>query len=114
MVGELTVKSFDDPDETVSFDNGRAERVELGGRTFWRSTVEPGWRFSRDNGPELKTDRCPSPHRLYVVAGRVGIEMDDGARKTLEQGDVALIPPGHDAWVDGDERAVFFEETLGT
>ncbi|MFU8866732.1 MAG: hypothetical protein ACNA7R_02245 [Natronococcus sp.] len=32
------------------------------------------------------------------------IEMDDGARETLQQGDVALIAPGHDAWVDGDER----------
>lgn len=40
------------------------------------------------------------------------VETDDGTRKTLEQGDVALIPSGHDAWVDGDERAVFFEETL--
>ncbi|ELY55372.1 hypothetical protein C491_16692 [Natronococcus amylolyticus DSM 10524] len=36
------------------------------------------------------------------------------ARKTLEQGDVALIPPGYDAWVNGDERVVLFEETLET
>ncbi|MDG5821269.1 cupin domain-containing protein [Natronococcus sp. A-GB7] len=114
MVEEFTVKSFGAPDETVSFDNGRAERVELGGRTFWRSTVEPGWLFSRDNASELGTDRCPNPHRLYMLAGRMTVETDDGTRKTLEQGDVALIPPGHDAWVDGDERAVFFEETLGT
>ncbi len=114
MVSKLAVKSFDDPDETVAFDNGRAERVKLGGRTFWRSTVEPGWRFSRDNTPELGTDHCPSPHRLYVLAGCMTVEMDDGTRETLQQGDVALIPPGHDAWVNGDEQVVFFEETLET
>ena len=114
MVEELTVKSFDSPDETVSFDNGKSECVRLGERTFWLSTVEPGWVFSRDNAPELETDSCPMPHRLYMLSGRMTVEMDDGTSETLTQGEVALIPPGHDAWVDGDERAVFFEEALET
>ncbi|AGB38664.1 cupin domain-containing protein [Natronococcus occultus] len=113
MISELAVRSFDSPDETVAFDNGRSERVTVDERTFWRSTVEPGWRFSRDNAPDLGTERCPSPHRLYVVTGRLTVETDD-ARETLQAGDVALIPPGHDAWTDGedDELTVFVEETF--
>ena len=112
MVDELMVKSFETPDETVSFENGRSERVQLDGRTFWLTTVEPGWLFSRDNAPALGTETCPVPHRLYVVAGRMTVELDDGTRETLSADDVALIPPGHDAWVGGDEPAVFFEEEL--
>ncbi|MHC3437262.1 cupin domain-containing protein [Natrialbaceae archaeon A-gly3] len=112
MVDELTAKSFNSPDETIEFANGRSERVQIGERTFWLSTVEPGWQFSRDNAPDLGTESCPSPHRLYMLSGQMTIEMDDGTRQTLTQGDVALIPPGHDAWTEGDEQAVFFEEEL--
>ena len=112
MIDELTVKSFDSPDETLTFDNGRSECLQMGGRTFWLSTVEPGWTFSRDNAPNLETESCPAPHRLYMVSGQMTVEMDDRTSKTLTEGDVALIPPGHDAWVEGDEQAVFFEEEL--
>ncbi len=114
VIDELTVKSFDSPDETVTFANGRSEGVRLDRRTFWLTRVEPGWVFSRDNAPELGTDSCPEPHRLYVVSGRMTVEMDGGDRETLARGDVALIPPGHDAWVVGDEPAVFFEEAIET
>ena len=37
------------------------------------------------------------------------VEMDDGTAEILEQGDVAIIPPGHDAWTEGDEEAVFLD-----
>jgi hypothetical protein len=114
MVDELAVKSFDSPDETVAFANGRSEGVRLEGRTFWLTRVEPGWAFSRDNAPELGTDSCPDAHRLYMVSGRMTVEMDGDGRETLTRGDVALIPPGHDAWVEGNEPAVFFEEAIET
>lgn len=114
MKDELTVKSFDSPDETLTFDNGRSECVQLGERTFWLTTVEPGWVFSTDNAPDMGTDSCPAPHRLYMLSGQMTVEMDDGASETLTEGDVSLIPPGHDAWVDGDEQVVFFEEEMAT
>lgn len=109
MAEEITAQSFDSPDERITFANGRSERVRLGDVTFWLSTVSPDWQFSRDNAPELGTERCPERHHLYVVSGRLTIEMDDGTRTTLEQGDVAFVPPGHDAWVEGDEHAAFLE-----
>jgi quercetin dioxygenase-like cupin family protein len=34
------------------------------------------------------------------------IAMDDGTKTELEPGDFVLIPPGHDAWVIGDEPVV--------
>jgi hypothetical protein len=32
--------------------------------------------------------------------------MDDGSEMEFEPGDVSLLPPGHDAWVVGDEPFV--------
>ncbi len=35
--------------------------------------------------------------------------MDDGEELILEPNDVADIPPGHDAWVEGDEPVVLLD-----
>jgi hypothetical protein len=32
--------------------------------------------------------------------------MDDGSEEEFGPGDVSLLPPGHDAWVVGDEPVV--------
>jgi hypothetical protein len=31
------------------------------------------------------------------------VQMDDGTTVAINGGDVYEIPPGHDAWVEGDE-----------
>jgi quercetin dioxygenase-like cupin family protein len=72
--------------------------------------LDPGWKSPRDNAPELGTENCPSPHRWYILGGKTTIERDDGTRETLEEGDIALIPPGHDTWTEGDEQVIAFEE----
>ncbi|ELY60319.1 hypothetical protein C491_03455 [Natronococcus amylolyticus DSM 10524] len=110
MAGGLQIKSLLSPDVTNTFDNGKVEGVEFEDGTFWVTTLEPGYKFSRDNAPDLETENCPWPHRLYMLSGQLTVEMEDGTRETLRQGDVALLPPGHDAWVEGDEEVVFFEE----
>ena len=112
MPEELLVKSLESPDETTTFDNGRLETTQVGDVTFMLGTVEPGWLWSRDNGPAMDTDSCPLSHRVYMVAGQMTVEMDDGTRETLTKGDVSVIPPGHDAWVEGDEQAVFLDVRL--
>jgi len=35
--------------------------------------------------------------------------MDDGSELELGPGDVVAIPPGHDAWVVGDEPCVVLD-----
>lgn len=112
MIEELQVKSFESPDETITFNNGQAESVQFRDGTFWLYRLDPSWKFSRDNAPDLGTENCPSPHRWYMLSGKMTVEMDDGTRETLEGGDVALIPPGHDAWTEGDEQVIAFEEEM--
>jgi mannose-6-phosphate isomerase-like protein (cupin superfamily) len=56
--------------------------------------------------PLAGTESCEFPHFLYVVSGRMRVVMDEGGEVELRPGDVAAIPPGHDAEVVGDEPCV--------
>jgi quercetin dioxygenase-like cupin family protein len=71
--------------------------------------AEPGWKWSESVKPIAQTDSCEFPHQLYVVSGSLHVKMDDGAELDLIAGDVALIAPGHDAWVIGDEPCVMVD-----
>jgi hypothetical protein len=104
-------KSFDQPEETRDFDNGRLELVELAGNNVGRNTLEPGWRWSESVKPIVGTDSCQVAHVGYAISGHLRVQMDDGTTVDINSGDVYEIPPGHDAWVEGDEtfQAVEFE-----
>jgi quercetin dioxygenase-like cupin family protein len=56
-----------------------------------------------------KTESCQAPHLQYHVAGRLRVVMDDGQEMEFGPGDVSWLPPGHDAWVVGDEPAVVID-----
>lgn len=106
----LEKKSFDSPDETRSpFDKGRIEVVTLAGLVFNRETLAPGWRWSEHVKPTAGTESCRKYHVKYILSGRQRVVMDDGTDLVLEPGDVAVMPPGHDAWVEGSEPNVLLE-----
>ena len=98
-----TIKSFDRPDERPELPKSRASIVRLGETLVVRGELEPGWRWSNDWKPIFGTSSCLMPHTGLVLSGRWHFEMDDGEGFDLGPGDVYSIPPGHDAWVVGDE-----------
>lgn len=104
--GKSVHKRFDKADEVRPFNNGRAELVRIGDREVGRLTLEPGWRWSNDVKPVAGTDLCQVAHCNYIVSGKIHIEMADGSSFEPKAGDVAYIPPGHDAWVLGKEPVV--------
>ena len=104
-------RSFDAPDEQRPAGTGRADIINLGNITMMRVTVPPGWRWSTDVKPIAKTDSCQAPHLQYMVSGRIHVVMDDGTEQDFGPGDVVVVPPGHDAWVIGDEPAVAVDIT---
>ena len=107
-MAELIGKGFDNPDEVREFTDGkgRVELVDLNGHAIGRGTFEPGWRWSNNVKPIAGTDSCQVSHLGYVMSGRMGIRMDDGTEVEMGPGDVFALPPGHDAWVVGDEACV--------
>ena len=108
-VTKFEVKSHDSPDEVRSPDKTRVEVVRFEGFTFGRFNFEPGWRWSECVKPVVKTDSCQVSHAGYAVSGRMVVRLQDGTQKTIAAGESYTIPPGHDAWVEGNERFVAIE-----
>jgi class 3 adenylate cyclase len=104
-------KSFSHPDEVRPLPKGRAEIVSLGDTTVARVEFDPGWRWSTDMGPLAKTRSCQIHHLGYSVSGIVHALMDDGEEFDVPPGSIYEVPPGHDAWVVGDEPWVIIEWT---
>jgi class 3 adenylate cyclase len=71
--------------------------------TVGRQVLEPGWRWSIHVRQLAGTPMCEYHHLGLVLAGRMHIEMSDGTVMELGPDAVYEIPPGHDAWVIGDE-----------
>jgi quercetin dioxygenase-like cupin family protein len=59
--------------------------------------------------PVVRTESCRVAHVGQVVSGRITVRMNDGPQKIIEQGMSYTIPPGHDAWVEGNEPFVCVE-----
>jgi hypothetical protein len=102
----MYVKNLSTPDEVRTPSKTRVEVVTVGKTSMMRATFQPGWKWSECIKPVVGTDSCQVAHSLYMISGRMAVKMDDGTVKELVPGDVAEIPPGHDAWVLGVEPAV--------
>ena len=100
---QLRRKRFDRPDEVRVVDKARVELVELGELAVGRAIFEPGWRWSEHVKPIVGTESCQVHHIGYVMSGHLHVEMTDDASLEVVGGDAFEIPPGHDAWVIGDE-----------
>jgi quercetin dioxygenase-like cupin family protein len=110
----MVKKNFDAPEETRPMDKGKAEFVNLGDFKVMRVTFEPGWRWSECVKPIMGTESCQAAHLLHVVSGQMVVKMDDGSETVFGPGDMGYIPPGHDAWIAGDETFVSFDFEGGT
>ncbi len=109
---EGIVKSLDSPDEVRPFAaHGSIAVVQVGDTTVGRGTFEPGWRWSNDVQPIAGTGSCQAHHTLAIISGRMAIAPNAGAEYEIGPGDIAEIPPGHDAWVVGDEACVAIDWT---
>jgi len=75
----------------------------MGDIRIGRSVLQPGWRWSESIKPIARTELCESHHIGLCVAGSARIRMREGAELLIEAGQLYEVPPGHDAWVVGDE-----------
>jgi hypothetical protein len=98
------------PDDTREFEKGKVEIVNFGDMTIGRAIFELGWSWSKCVKPIVNTNSCQAPHTQYVISGRLKVVMDDGTEEEFGE-DAAIIPPGHDAWVVGNESVVAIDFT---
>lgn len=105
-MAELAAKRFESPDEVRQFKAGLVELVDLNGHGVGRGTFKPGWRWSENLKPIVGTESCQVEHIGYILEGRMALRMDDGTEHEFGPGDAFHMPPGHDAWIVGDETYV--------
>jgi quercetin dioxygenase-like cupin family protein len=110
-MAELIRMSLDAPEELRAFegDTGQLALVNLEGGAVGRALFRPGWRWSEHVKPIAGTHSCQAAHLGYFVSGRMKVVMDDGQELEYGPGDFAVMPPGHDAWIVGDEDCVFID-----
>ena len=102
MAGPL-LKNLRSPDDVFRAHGIEERSVQAGEQTIGRATIQPGWRWSVDVGPLVGTPSCMVRHLGLALSGRFHVRMEDGAEVDVGPDDVFDIPPGHDAWVVGDE-----------
>jgi quercetin dioxygenase-like cupin family protein len=102
-------QDFGQADEVRTFEKGRLELLHTPAGDVGRMILEPGWRWSEHVRPIAGTDLCQQAHFGYQLAGRLRIQLADGTTIDAAPGQVGTIPPGHDAWVVGDEPCVLLD-----
>jgi hypothetical protein len=108
-VSKFVTKSHAFPDELRTPIKTRVEIVRLPGFVLGRFTLDPGWRWSECVRPVDKTELCPNSHIGYVISGVITVRLKDGTEKTISAGESYAVPPGRDAWVEGNERLICIE-----
>jgi class 3 adenylate cyclase len=102
----LQTRSFAEADDLRSFPNGHAAVIQVDETTIGYGVYEPGWRWTTDMPPIAGTATCQLHHLGYAVSGLLHVVTDAGQEIEVRGHSIYEIPPGHDAWVVGDEPFV--------
>lgn len=102
-MSRLQRRRFSDTTDVRRFPHGRVDVVEMDDHVVGQMVYEPGWRWSTDVRPIAGGDSCQYHHLGYCVSGLLRVQMPDGTELEIGPQELFEIPPGHDAWVVGDE-----------
>jgi hypothetical protein len=109
MTQAIETRRFDTPDDVLDMKDSGAIRIiamASTGTTGMHAVFKPGWVWEKDEKPLLgHPDTCPMHHTGYSLSGTLVVRMvDSGIETRINPGDFFEIPPGHDAFVEGDEQ----------
>jgi hypothetical protein len=108
MKNPIEVRRFESPDQLLDMkEHGRISIIKMSdGTAGMHAIFERGWTWEADEKPLLGSpDSCPMRHTGYCITGNLVVRMvDTGAETRIGPGDFFEIPPGHDGYVDGNQR----------
>jgi hypothetical protein len=104
----IETRRFDTPDEVLDMkERGGISIIKMSdGSVGMHAIFEPGWTWEVDEKPLLGSpESCPMAHTGYCLSGRLVVRMvDTGTETRIGTGDFFVIPPRHDAYVEGADR----------
>jgi hypothetical protein len=83
--------------------------ARVGAGRMKRLVYPPGYRWTTHMKSIVKTDYCMHTHVGYLVQGHLKGVYADGCEYEIKAPAFAAIQAEHDAWVVGDEPAVFVQ-----
>lgn len=108
MAAAIEVKRFEVPDQLLDMkEHGKISIINMAdGTSGMHAIFEPGWTWEKDEKPLLGSPPCcPMRHTGFCIGGTLVVRMvDTDAHTLIGPGDFFEIPPGHDAYVEGDKR----------
>jgi class 3 adenylate cyclase len=102
-------KSLNQPDEVRKLPALTLNLLRVGSLAVGYATVQPGFRWSTHLREKTEAPLCQIHHRQLLLSGRFAVQMDDGEYVEIGPNEIFDVPPGHDAWVVGDEPAVLLD-----
>jgi class 3 adenylate cyclase len=108
-VSRIEHRSVHEPDEVRELPAITLNLVRVGSLALGYATVQPGFRWSTHLRQETDEPLCQIHHLQLLLSGRFAVEMDDGEHVEIQPNEIFDVPPGHDAWVVGDEPAVLLD-----
>jgi class 3 adenylate cyclase len=108
-MGRIERKSVLEPDELRELPGLTLNLLRVGSLALGYGIVHPGFRWSTHLRKETDEPLCQIHHLQMLLSGRFAVEMDDGEYVEIGPNEVFDVPPGHDAWVLGDEPAVLLD-----
>jgi hypothetical protein len=93
--------------DTRELNGVRVDTVPAASARIQRVLYPPGYRWSTHVKPVVGTELCEHAHVGFLARGRMEGEYADGCTFTFTAPAPLVVEPGHDAWVVGDEPAVF-------
>ena len=108
-MGSINKKSFDNPDEVRAPEKAEVHVCDMGGVAAAKMILQPGWSWSSCIKPVVGGDSCQARHVGTVLSGSMSARHTDGTQETFVAGDVYVIEPGHDGWVEGDVECIALE-----
>jgi class 3 adenylate cyclase len=105
-MARLQVRSFATSGRVRRFRNGYTNVLPLDETIVGYGVYEPGFRWSADLRDLAGEPTCHLHHIGYAVSGVLHVLTDDGQAIDITKHSLYEIPPGHDAWVVGDEPFV--------
>lgn len=106
----LRVRRFDSG-EVRTFPNGYTSVLRLDETVVGYGVYQPGWRWTTDMPAIAGTATCQLRHVGFAVSGVLHVLTDAGDEIEVRERSIYEIPPGHDAWVVGDEPFVTIDWT---
>lgn len=109
VVSRIEHKSVHEPDEVRELPAIALNLLRVGSLSLGFATVQPGFRWSTHLRQETEGPLCQIHHLQFLLSGRFAVQMDDGEYVEIRPHEIFDVPPGHDAWVVGDEPAVILD-----